>query len=351
MEELTKFRTARRDGYDTEDVSRAFADITSRVERIEADRISAEKTADRLARELAEARATLNRANSKPTFADLGSAFEQTLRVAEEQAGKMVQDSVAEASVLRDNARAVSEELIRSSRLRSEQLVAEAEALAEELRVESERRAMELIASAEAKQIEANTSTETAQRKAAGLVADAEREAADIHSALHQEAEDVKIELSMLRQIAEREQLHILREIRVAADQDDRNRLALHEEAVAHVQHVTEQAALILRDAADVAAQISNEAEMYYSGVRAESEALLATARETARGLITRARSRAERLTTRYNEHASAIMADIEQRMAWLEEQQGAMASFSHKLRSMASSDALVALDESASSK
>jgi cell division septum initiation protein DivIVA len=351
VEELSKFRTARRNGYDTEDVSRAFADITSRVERIEADRISAEKTADRLARELAEARATLKRASSKPTFADLGSAFEQTLRVAEEQASNMVQDSVAEAAVRRENARAVGEELTRSSRLRSEQLVAEAEAQAEELRVENKRRSMELIASAEAKQIEANTSTETAQRKAAGLVADAEREAADINSALHQEAEDVKTELSLLRQIAEREQLRIVREIRVAADQDERNRLALHEEAVAHVQSVTEQAALKVRDAADVAAQISNEAELFYAGARADSEALLANARETAKGLIARARSRAERLTTRYNEHASAIMADTEQRMAWLEEQQGALASFSHELRSMASSDSLVALDESASSK
>ena len=151
----------------------------------------------------------------------------------------------------------------------------------------------------------------------------------------------------MLRQIAEREQLRIVREIRVAADQDERDRLALHEESVAHVQAVTEQAALNVRQASDSAAQISSEAEDFFSIARTDSESILSSARETANGLIARARSRAERLTTRYNEHASVIMAETEQRMAWLEEQRVALDSFSLELRSMGSSESLVSLDES----
>lgn len=347
MDELGTFRTARRGGYDTEDVARAFTEISFRVERLEADRVSAEKTAERLSRELAEARATLKRASSKPSFADLGSAFEQTLRVAEEQAGKMVKDAAAESAVLRENTRAVGEQLTRSSRLRAEKLVAEAEGKAEELRVESDRRAMELVTTAEVKLIEANTSTETAQRKAAGFIADAEREAAEIHSALHQETEDVKTELSTLRQIAEREQLRIVREIRVAADQDERDRLALHEESVAHVQRVTEEATLKVRNASDVAAQMGIETEDHLAAARAESESILASSRKTANGMISRARVRAENLTTRYNEHALGILADTEQRMAWLDEQRHALEGFTLELRAMASSESLVSLDES----
>ena len=347
MDELSTFRTARRSGYDTEDVTRAFTEISSRADRLEVERASAEKSAERLSRELAEARATLKRASAKPSFADLGSAFEQTLRVAEEQAGKMVQDAAAEAAALRENARAIGEQLTRSSRQRAEKLVAEAEGKAEDVRVESDRRAMELISLAEARLVEANTSTETAQRRAAGLVADAEREAAEVHAGLHQETEDVKTELSLLRQIAEREQLRIVREIRVAADQDERERLALHEESVAHVQNVIEQAALRVRDASDVASHTSGEGEDFFAATRVNSEAILTSARDTASGLISRARLRAERLTTRYNEHASGIMADSEQRMAWLEEQRVALDSFAFELRSMGSTESLVSIDES----
>lgn len=347
MDELGTFRTARRSGYDTEDVTRAFSDISSRVERLEGERVSAEKLAERLTRELAEARATLKRASAKPSFADLGSAFEQTLRVAEEQAGKMVQDAAAEAAALRENARAVGEQLTRSSRLRAEKLVAEAEGSAKDLRVESDRRAMELASLSEARLAEATTSTEIAQRKAAGLVADAEREAAEVHSLLHQETEDVKTELSMLRQIAEREQLRIVREIRVAADQDERERLALHEESVAHVQRVIEEAALKVREASDIAAQTSSEAEDFFASARADSEAILGSARATATGLISRARLRAEHLTTRYNEHAAGIISDTEQRMAWMEEQRVALDGFAYELRSMGSTESLVSIDES----
>ncbi len=347
MDELGTFRTARRGGYEPEDVTRALAEMSSRVERVEADRVSAQKTAERLVRELAEARATLKRASSKPTFADLGSAFEQTLRVAEEQAGKMVKDAAAEATVLRENARAAGERLTRSSRLQAEKLVSEAEGKAEELRVESDRRATELFATAEAKTIQASTSTETAQRRAAGVISDAQREAADIHSALHHETEDVKMELSTLRQIAEREQLRIVREIRITADQDERDRLALHEEAVAHVQRVTEESTLRVLDASNLAAQMSADAEEYLSSARHDSEAILTSARKTATGVLSRARQRAEILATRYNEHASAVLADAEQRMAWLEEQRQALEGFALELKAMSSAESMVSLDES----
>ena len=165
MTDIRSFRTARR-GYDRQEVLRAISEANSKVEQLEADREVAEKTVDRLTRELTDLRGVLHRASSKPTYADLGSAFEHTLRVAEEQADKMVKDATAEARVLRESARAEAEQVTRASRLKAEKMVAESEARAEELRVETERRVTELNIQADARNSEARTSIEIAQRKA-----------------------------------------------------------------------------------------------------------------------------------------------------------------------------------------
>jgi len=212
MVDTRSFRTSRR-GYDRDDVLSAIADATAKVEQLEGDRATAEKSVERLSRELADLRGVLKRANSKPTFADLGSAFEHTLRVAEEQADKMIKDATAEARILRESARAEAEQVTRSARLKAEKGVAEAEGRSEELRVDAERRVTELTIQADARNAEARTSIEISQRKAGAIIAEAEREASDIRARVHQETEDVKTELSTLRQMAEREQLRIEREI------------------------------------------------------------------------------------------------------------------------------------------
>lgn len=346
MDEIRSLRPSRK-GYDQDEVDAALSEFDERIRQIENERVSAEKTVERLNRDVAEARAALQRANSKPSFADLGSAFEQTLRVAEEQAAKMVKDGTAEAQVLRESARAEAEQITRVSRLRAEKLVGEAESRAEELRIESERRVSELNNQTEAKNTEVRTSLEIAQRKAATVIAEAEREASEIRSRVHQETEDVKTELQTLRQIAEREQFRIQREIKIALDESERERLTLHENAVAHSQNITSEANERMAMASIRAAELSAEAEDYIAHARTEAEALMSSARNTAAGLITRARARAEAFTMRFAENAANTVSDARARLARLEALEEVMDDFALALRALSSPDALVELDES----
>ena len=66
MVDIRSFRTARR-GYDREEVLNAISDATGKVEQLELDRAAAEKTVERLTRELTDLRGVLKRASSKPT--------------------------------------------------------------------------------------------------------------------------------------------------------------------------------------------------------------------------------------------------------------------------------------------
>lgn len=101
MDVTRTFRSVRKNGYDPADVKRVFSDAESRMQELQQTSRAGLATVDKLERELADLRDALRRSNAKPTFADLGSAFEQTLRVAEEQADKLVNDAEADAKVAR----------------------------------------------------------------------------------------------------------------------------------------------------------------------------------------------------------------------------------------------------------
>jgi cell division septum initiation protein DivIVA len=97
-----EFRRAVR-GYDTDDVSRYVAELSERLERLENERAENARTIQRLNRDVADANERAGRA--KPSFAELGSAFEETLRLAEEQSKRITQEASAEAAEVLGNAR------------------------------------------------------------------------------------------------------------------------------------------------------------------------------------------------------------------------------------------------------
>lgn len=349
MENTRNFRTVRKNGYDPSEVKRAFRLAESRLEELVQTTRSGAATVDKLERELADLRDALRRSNAKPTFADLGSAFEQTLRVAEEQADKLVADADADAKVVRESARALADQVTRNARNRAISLVNDAEAKIEDNRLEVEREVSQLSMQAETLILQAQTLRETAMRRDAALVAEAERDAAEVRSRLHQEIEDAKSELETLRQIAEREQLRIEREIKLALEEAERERLTRHEEAVAFVQAQTIEGSDARRDASDEADNLNEQSDRFSESARNDAEALLSAARESATNLINRARSRAETLAILFDEHTLEMMEKAERRRDGLERQREAMREFSLELKALSSADAMVSIDESES--
>ncbi|MEG0299594.1 MAG: hypothetical protein RR609_08475, partial [Aurantimicrobium sp.] len=167
----------------------------------------------------------------------------------------------------------------------------------------------------------------------------------------HQEIEDAKTEMETLRQIAEREQLRIEREIKLALEESERERLARHEEAVSFVEAQTQEANELLRAAEEEAQSPNQQMDDFAATTRADAEALLNAARESATNVISRARSRAETLAILFDEHALEMMEKAERRRDSLERQREAMREFSLELKALASADAMVSLDESESQR
>lgn len=349
MENNFKFRMVRKNGFDPVGVKDVFRDKENRLEELSQSIRLGSETVEKLERELADLRNALQRSNSRPTFADLGSAFEQTLRVAEQQADKLVSDAVADANVIRESARAAAEMLTRTSRTKATEIINKAEAKIEEQRLDVEREISRLSLEADTLVLQAQTLKETASRKEAALIAEVERDAAEERSRLHQELEDIRAELDTLRQIAEREQLRIEREIKLAMEEAEQNRLTRHEEAVELVKQQNLQAMELQQAARLEADNLKEQTDEYLEKTQLDADALLIAARETATNLINRARSRAETLALLFDEHTEKMLVNADSRRDQLERQREAMREFSLELKALASADAMVSIDESAS--
>jgi hypothetical protein len=152
-----------------------------------------------------------------------------------------------------------------------------------------------------------------------------------------------------LRQITEREQLRIEREIKLELEEAERSRLIRHEEAVVVLQAQAAEASEIQRNAAEEADALNDQTEEYVARTRLDAEALLVAARTASTNLISRARSRAETLTLLFEEHAADMLQKAERHREILERQREAMREFSLELKALASADAMVSIDESES--
>ncbi len=345
MDVKLQFRRAK-PGYEPQDVIEAAEKMTSSAVEAEARKREVDEQIGQLVETLAETQEKLNRLTAKPTYADLGAAFEQTLRVSEEQAKVIVKDASAEAQVIRETARADAEDRVRKAREEATRVTLEADGSIEDLRVESERRRTELDNQAEALLVQARTSLETAQRRGAKFISETEIAASDRRARLHQEVEDIKTELLTTRQIAEREQLRMDYDIKIAEDEAERERLARNEEAVAHVERLSEEASTRVAQAVATAGELTAQAEAELADLRGEADSILRNAREEAARAIAEARRLAENLVSRYEEYSTEAFGDAESRVAWLENQTRVMDAFSFELRSLSSTDVQVVLDE-----
>ncbi|MFZ4079142.1 MAG: hypothetical protein ACOYKK_06870 [Microbacteriaceae bacterium] len=352
MSNSSDFRTARK-GFDPSQVDATFLEIAEQIEKSATAANESEAILRRLKRELTDVRSKLRKIDSAPSFSELGSAFEQTLQVAEEQAAKLLAEAAEEANEIRDAANAEARELYTSSVSQAEALLTESQSRARRAEAQAKSRAAAEVSQAEdgladarADLVEARTIIETAQRRGAKFVTETEIAASDRRARLHQEIEDVKTELDTSRQIAERDQLRIDYDIKIAEDEAERERLALNEEAVAKVQRLSEESSARVADAVARAGDLTAQAEAELSEHRKEANRILREAREDAARTISEARRLSENLVNRYEEYSSEAFVDAESRIEWLEAQSKIMDGFAFELRSLSSIDSQVVLDE-----
>jgi hypothetical protein len=332
--ENIEFRAAKR-GFEPADVDRAFAQITSRIANAQELRDEAEKDIERLSRELNEARLAVKRANSKPTFSDLGAAFEQTLRVAEEQAGKLLQDASEEVATVRDSAKADAERIQVSSERQAHKLLAEAEKRSEKVLEDSTRRSVDLVADAEAQLEAANLALSVAAKAIAAIEKKAAADTREIMDNAKLETEQARREMATLRDLQSRDQLRIEREVAVTREKAQRENERLAEETSAFIAEILADAQLQVAEADRKAEQLIGAADSLSGKAHQDADALRRGSQATAAGIISRAQERAQTLNNQTFEYKTKVLAEAAMTIANLEDARLRILDFNGELAAM----------------
>lgn len=334
-------------GLDPAQVDIALGDVQAEAARLESERAAIDKKIDKLTREIAEVRSALKRASAKPSFSDLGAAFEQTLRVAEEQAGKLISDAQISSSETRRGAEAEASAITEAAEKQAAAVVKDAEERVARLLAESDKKLADTLKAAQIALAQAEPQFVEAEKIAASISHEGEQRRLALESELAQEVEQSRAEIATLRQLHERDHRRIGDEVDAVRAKAERESSRLAAENEVYVRQLLESSQIQFDEASARARDMIVEAQTNFGITRQEAIAVLRDARETAARIVRRARVRAETLTQRLEERNAILLANGEQLVDDLSAETEAVEAFNSELRVISMSEPSESSDDS----
>lgn len=299
-------------GLDPDQVNLAINGVQAEIERLEAERAEVDKKVSDLTREIAEVRSAIKRASSKPSFSDLGAAFEQTLRVAEEQAAKLLADAQASSSQIRRAADEEANELTANAHKQAIKVVSDAEDRAVRLVKESEKKLTDALRAAQ-QQLEAAEKLHTeSQQLAVAIASEGDQSRLQLETDLASEVDQSRSEIATLRQLHERDYRRINDEVDSARQKAERESTRLAAENEIFIRQLLEDSETQLNEARDRAREILLEAQKNFADTRQVGVALVRDTRDKAAAIVRLARARAQQLNERLDERNSLLLEESE---------------------------------------
>ncbi|MDH6532283.1 cell division septum initiation protein DivIVA [Aurantimicrobium minutum] len=326
-------------GLDPEEVNAALADTQTEAKRLEFELSESDKRIAVLNREIAEVRSALKRAGSKPSFSDLGAAFEQTLRVAEEQASKLLADARAESSQLREDALRDAEQLSVAASEHAEKLLVEAQERADRLLFESEKKLTEVVRSATIQLETAKVQFAEAEKLGEAIVGEGEQKRLLLESELAQEIDQARNEIATLRQLNEREQRRVNDETEAARAKAERESTRLEAENEVVIRHLLDDSERQFDEARSRARETLVEAQRVYAVSRQDGIARVRVARETAAEILRRARVRTLALNEKLEERNRELLENGQALVDELSFERESVESFNSEIRILSMSE------------
>lgn len=333
MEQDSSPRLLGRRGLDPEQVDEALSAVLSQVEREEATRAEIDSRIDRVTRELNETRSALRRATAKPSFSDLGAAFEQTLRVAEEQAAKLLADAQVASREARSSAAEEAERITVAAEAQAKKTVADAEARVARLNEDAERKLSDQLATAQ-KQVElAEEQLAKASELAQVISAEGSQTRRLLEGELAAEAQTARDEIQTLRQLNEREQRRIADEIEQMRQRAERESARMAAETESYVQQLLKESQSQFDEASKRVRASLIEAQDQFAKDRQTGINMVREARETAQGILSRSRQRVETLNEKLDERTRVLLEAGEARVDELSFERESVEAFNSELR------------------
>lgn len=332
-------------GYEKEEVDRVLAEMRAELEHVREYNFSASSEVENLKAQLEALKSQVKKGGA-PGYAELGAQFEQTLRLAEEQAKKLVADAGQDAIRIRETTKAESEQLTRKAQAKADRVIADAEAKLNEARIDAERLASEILSSAKSRESEAAEKIGTAQRESSAIKSEGERYAAELRAQVHRETEEARALATELSQKTAQARVELEAEIKAKRDETEQEALRLYQNAVSQAQQVIDEANSTLSEASARSAQLISEADRIMRESLESSSQQLEDANRTATNLINQSRRRAEMLSRKAEGFAAGAIRESEDRLNRMKSERIEIEDFLGTLRNLMTTESMVAADE-----
>jgi cell division septum initiation protein DivIVA len=269
----------------------------------------------------------------RPSFSELGGAFEEALRMAEDQSAKLVSEALTESTRTIAEASARARALVDAAELKYNSAVNEATTEAQKITLLVEQEVAR--AKSEVAEILNQLSIERArvEREAGQMVADAERTIAEQAKVASREMEKEKRDAVEAAREAKEYRTRTEFELRQRED-DVRNDIrSLELESDAYAKRVFAEADQHTEDSIQSASEISREAEEYVRTARERAEEVVRDAEEKSAHVREDAESAAARISAESAAFVGEFTDTLERRINSAREQMENMSILSHNLK------------------
>jgi len=317
-------------GYSRREVDSYLTQLFQKINELETYNSGAIREQQVLREKVDELKAELRDAKS-PGYAKLGQQFEETLRLAEVEASKLVQDATNEALRIREEARAEGDKKLFEADKFANEVLVKAEREATKIRRQAEADAKGPIAEAEELRKKAKDELATAQQEASLLKNETDNLIARKKAEAQQEIERLSTQKAQLESTV----ANLEAEIQNRLEQSEREYAERANAAREEAERIYLEADDRLSAATDEAQTLIEKAELTFNDAVDKADQTARDAENMSAALIQDARYRAEQLAMKSLEFTKDAIIEAETKLARLPLQRNQLETFLAETRNL----------------
>jgi cell division septum initiation protein DivIVA len=310
-------------GYNRAEVDRHVAWLQKNLAEIEQYNSMAMREQNALRERIVELEESA-KLNRSPGYAQVGAQFEQTLRLAESEAAKLVNDAAKESVKLRETAKAEVERMKFEVEDEVEKAISAAKRQAKSVVSGANKESRETLDAAEDEMQRVESERARLSKEANVIRSDADNYVSKVKAELQSEVERIQNENSrVLKRNAEIES-----EISEKIDVGEKQSLEIFRKVQSEAEQMRDEAERELAAATQEASSLVENAEEALDNARREADRMASESQGMALALISDARARVEAISMRSLDIAREAIAEAEYRLSKLPQQANAIEAF-----------------------
>jgi chromosome segregation ATPase len=331
-------------GVDTGQVDDVIRSMTNRIETLELSISERRRSIDRLKGEIADP------TTSTPSFAKLGSVFEETLRNAEDKARRMRAEAAAETAAVTNKTDWELQNLSERTERQTREIVVSAQSDANEILLQVEREVAATAQQIADERARMEIVASRAERTSASMISQTEQQISDTRAAAYREISEIKRQAAdMVREASDNKvetETRIGLEVAAAQAQST----AVHDEADAYAQQSYEQAIAHVESAIATAAALKQEADDHLRAAQIRAAEILQDSRSLVQKSISDALTRSHDIARSSEEFFTDFVFDAEASITEIQRNTMALSQFEGKIRDVSNEVNVDAIEQGATS-